>query len=278
MKILTLYFSGTGNTHFIAKKIDERLRENSFETELAAVENFSVFNLDKYDLLIFGFPIFACDMPSFLDEYIEKLSSSKTTGVILFSTMGYFGGNALRRAMQKFVKKGFSPLGAEEFKLPGSDGLVIMKKDSKIVKKTMATNYNTSEIINSSINNIVKIVEKISVEVMDKTNSVIPKMKIGGLFIDWFLILMMKPFEKILSRKVWVDDKCVSCGLCEKICPAGNITIEKSKIQFGNKCYFCLKCVHQCPTEAIQIGKITVGKFRWKGPLGDFKPGNKEDS
>jgi hypothetical protein len=34
----------------------------------------------------------------------------------------------------------------------------------------------------------------------------------------------------------------------------------------------CLRCLHACPQEAIQIGKLTVDKFRWKGPKGDFKP------
>jgi hypothetical protein len=33
-----------------------------------------------------------------------------------------------------------------------------------------------------------------------------------------------------------------------------------------------MRCIHACPQEAIQIGKVTVDKFRWRGPNGDFKP------
>ena len=33
-----------------------------------------------------------------------------------------------------------------------------------------------------------------------------------------------------------------------------------------------MRCIHQCPQEAVQIGRGTVGKFRWRGSGGDFKP------
>jgi hypothetical protein len=33
-----------------------------------------------------------------------------------------------------------------------------------------------------------------------------------------------------------------------------------------------MRCIHGCPEQAIQIGKRTVGKFRWHGPKGQFKP------
>ena len=46
----------------------------------------------------------------------------------------------------------------------------------------------------------------------------------------------------------------------------------KGKVEFSDKCYLCLRCVHQCPVEAIQIGKITREKFRYKGPEANYKP------
>jgi hypothetical protein len=33
-----------------------------------------------------------------------------------------------------------------------------------------------------------------------------------------------------------------------------------------------MRCIHRCPEQAIQIGKNTVGKFRWQGPKGQFDP------
>ena len=46
----------------------------------------------------------------------------------------------------------------------------------------------------------------------------------------------------------------------------------KTSFRADEQCVQCGLCVKQCPNEAIQIGKSTVNKFRWKGPMGDFKP------
>jgi Fe-S-cluster-containing hydrogenase component 2 len=51
-----------------------------------------------------------------------------------------------------------------------------------------------------------------------------------------------------------------------------NIKMVDGHSQFADRCVLCLRCLHACPSEAIQIAKLTVGKFRWKGPKGAFRP------
>lgn len=49
----------------------------------------------------------------------------------------------------------------------------------------------------------------------------------------------------------WDADKCINCGVCEKACRVGAISIEGGKISVDNaKCNFCGRCVKSCPTEA----------------------------
>lgn len=77
-------------------------------------------------------------------------------------------------------------------------------------------------------------------------------------------------FRAILTLKYDAEGrhKCISCGLCQRSCPNGTITIEsrmadmpdgKKKKKLVNwiydlgSCTFCQLCVTNCPTGAIEF-------------------------
>jgi uncharacterized protein (DUF362 family)/Pyruvate/2-oxoacid:ferredoxin oxidoreductase delta subunit len=66
----------------------------------------------------------------------------------------------------------------------------------------------------------------------------------------WFAknYLVSKPFHK--------ENFCADCGQCEKICPAGALTIKNKKCIFDyNKCIRCYCCQEMCPHDAIHFKK-----------------------
>lgn len=64
-------------------------------------------------------------------------------------------------------------------------------------------------------------------------------------------------------KKFAVNENCVSCGQCAKICPQGNITYSGGRPVFGTNCIGCLSCVQYCPNKAINIGSITKHRARY---------------
>lgn len=52
-------------------------------------------------------------------------------------------------------------------------------------------------------------------------------------------------------RVSWIEDKCISCGVCAKVCREGAITIQDGKISIDqDKCNYCGRCAFSCPTDA----------------------------
>lgn len=55
-------------------------------------------------------------------------------------------------------------------------------------------------------------------------------------------------------------DKCIACGVCQRVCPANAITIIKQDNKLNsyiidyNKCIFCGNCAFYCNTKAILMG------------------------
>jgi anaerobic sulfite reductase subunit C len=52
---------------------------------------------------------------------------------------------------------------------------------------------------------------------------------------------------------LWREEECTYCGLCEAVCPAGAIRVEREKgtLSFAEAaCVFCGKCFKSCPAGA----------------------------
>ena len=71
---------------------------------------------------------------------------------------------------------------------------------------------------------------------------------------------------KVQIKRFVVNDKCIACGQCAKICPRNNIRIENGKACIGKNCAQCLGCLQYCPENAISIGKITDKREHYHNP------------
>ena len=69
------------------------------------------------------------------------------------------------------------------------------------------------------------------------------------------------------TRPFVVTDECISCGLCQEICPCGAITLSGGKPAWTkSKCVQCLGCLHRCPTQAIHWKKADEHRGRYYNP------------
>lgn len=70
----------------------------------------------------------------------------------------------------------------------------------------------------------------------------------------------------VKDRKFLTTDACVGCGKCAEGCPLGDIRLEGGRPVWGGNCTHCMACICGCPTQAIEYGKISLGKPRYQCP------------
>jgi len=249
-----LYFSGTGNTAYVANQIKKQLESRGYRVEIDSIDHLDPAQYLKSECLYFGFPVYACAMPSLVEDFITRLPDNQGSKLRLFNTHAYIPGKALSRAATLFKDKGFNIDSGYQRKMPGSDGLAFLKKEGRSARK-LTSNFN---------NDFSDLNAWVSGEVPGL------KFKMGLDLAGKLMGALMKWAERGLKKKFYADERCITCGKCARNCPVENIRIEEKKIEFSDKCMLCMRCIHLCPKEAIQIGKNTVNKFRYHGPTGEF--------
>lgn len=69
-----------------------------------------------------------------------------------------------------------------------------------------------------------------------------------------------------MDKDFWVDEKCYACGICRQVCPCANIEMKEGRPVWLHHCEQCLACLQWCPQEAIQFGKKTPRYERYHHP------------
>ncbi|MDD4762235.1 MAG: EFR1 family ferrodoxin [Sphaerochaetaceae bacterium] len=60
-----------------------------------------------------------------------------------------------------------------------------------------------------------------------------------------------------------VSEACTKCGQCVLRCPAGNITLHEQSIKYHHACEQCFGCYHCCPAHAISFTKKPARGYSW---------------
>ena len=256
MRILLLYYSGAGNTKFIAKFIEKILLKENHVVKLIRITEKSINILDNdFDVLILGFPIIFRNAPELVYKSLEKLSGEKRP-ILIYLTKGLYSGNAFKFIHKKAVEKGFSVKGFLNLYMLGMDLFTYVISSGTFFEKIYLKVHSRS--IYSKIKNF-----------LDKIHEGKEIKKVYTKWYTFFDELVVKPLEIKADNdhKDWIkgfntnENLCIQCMKCVDGCPRNNIEY-KEKITFGYNCDVCLFCINNCPKMAINIFTKTLNKVK----------------
>lgn len=241
---MIIYFTGTGNSRYLAMALSSLLEDECVDSkDYLKKEIPGDFTSEKP--YIFVFPTYAWKMPYVFEKFIRdsKFEGNKQT----YFVMNYGGdnGNAEFYTKKLCEDKGFKNMGLAHLKMPDNYvALYPVTQEEEISKKIAEANTFVYDIV-EMIKNQKEVPSK-KINIFDKLKSG----KINSLFFKLF----------VKTKKFYVTNECISCGICVNGCALNNISLKDGKPVWGDKCTHCMACISACPKNVIGYGNATKNR------------------
>ena len=246
---MIVYFSGTGNTEWVASRLSTLLCDKDVlrATEITASQLRGIRQLG------ICFPVHGWGIPSVVERIISLLTPESpipylymvcTCGDDIGETASFFQQQVETRGQQ--ARAFFSVQMPNTYvNLPGFDVDPEELQRSKVRKAEERLNDIAQKILRQE-------------EIFDVVKGNFPWIK-SHVIRPFFLQMLMKDS---LFRVTYA---CIGCGHCVKVCPTGNIRMEDLHPVWLHKseCPTCMACYHSCQVHAIAFSVFTKNKGQY---------------
>ncbi|MCL2527031.1 MAG: EFR1 family ferrodoxin [Defluviitaleaceae bacterium] len=260
--MLTLYFSGTGNTKYIAGLFSQKMNAKCFSIE----ENIDFSTeIKAQDMIAFCYPIYCSRVPRIMREFAHKhMAALAGKKIIILVTQQVLSGDGARVFTDLFEEGAIDVAYAEHFNMQQNMGnLPIWSRIFSPTEKSRQKFIRKSE-------------RKMDAVCHDIKGNIVKKRGFsrGSILLGY---IQGKPWqkdtsniapqrlEKKLMKDVRVHKRCNACNVCTKVCPMKNLVSQDGRITHLNNCTLCYRCVNRCPQKAITVYIHIRPKWQYNG-------------
>ncbi len=256
MKTTIYYFTGSGNSLAIARRIAGKLDESEvvsiprvFEQEIQVTSR----------RIGFIFPTYAYGLPRMVQEFVSRLQLPEKAYIFGITSNCGIPGPTLRQLDRILRKKG-RPLQAG-FSVLDARSSLINDPDNDTLQKIMIS-ANRGKMPEKSH---VRLEEIVRIVAAEQTHPIETSTRLTNVLGGLLNPLAARSF-KGMAKDFWSSEHCTACGTCVRVCPRENIKLVEGRPVWGDDCEMCHACIQWCPAAAIEFKELTQSKPRYRNP------------
>ena len=244
---MVLYFSGTGNSRYIAQHIAEAIGDEllSMNDRIKAGESSPVTS-DKR--LVIVTPTYAWRIPRIVRDHLAETDFPCGAQAWFVMTCGSEIGNAAKYNRALCQEKQLTYMGTAQIIMPENYIAMFNAPQAEEARQIVARAEPDIDRVISAI----KTGQKFALP----RNNLYDRFMSGSVNPTFY-----KFFVK--AKAFRAGDRCTGCGKCASLCPVNNITLAGGRPVWGDRCTHCMACICYCPAEAIEYGRKSVGQPRY---------------
>ncbi|PKQ15727.1 MAG: hypothetical protein CVT67_08400 [Actinobacteria bacterium HGW-Actinobacteria-7] len=255
-------WSGTGNTRFVADRFSEAARSRGAETRVFSLESIGERQPGTRDLLGLLGPTHGFTTTWPVLKAALTLPNVRGTDAFVLVTRG-----GTRIAGRIFA--GFEGTAAY---LPAALLALRGARIRGVGAIDMPLNW-TVIVPSFGPSNAAAIVEKGRLQTDCFAASVLDGETafkgLGQLFLGILILPLSLGYlliaRLLLAKMFFADERCTSCGTCEKNCPQQAVHLRGAvrRPYWTYRCQNCMRCMSNCPTDAIQGSQAWLLFYIW---------------
>ena len=244
------YFSGTGNSKWIAEELARRTNDEVQSIAALQQDGATAVYANCGARIGIVFPVYAWGAPLLVERFCKNLKLAEGVYAYAVCSCGDEAGHAFKRLKRMFAYQSAWSLAMPNNYIAGFDA-----DSPEMEQKKIRAAGEKLEAIAQAVNAHMSVYD-----VHEGPSAWIKTAFVRPMFNTF--ARTTKPFS--------VDDTCNACGLCARICPIGAIAMQNGKPTWvKQQCTQCTGCINRCPQRAIQYGAGTRkrGRYYFKSGL-----------
>lgn len=254
--MIIVYFSGTGNSKYIAEQFAKRMRINAYSIEQKL--NFKAL-LSSEDTIAVCYPIYGSSVPRIMRKFVSKYKTCfQSKKLIIFCTQMLFSGDGARAFARLIPGCEEHVIYAEHFFMPNN-----------------ICNFSLFPITERERRRKpIKALKKLDRVCLDIRHGIVKKRgwNICSTLLGKTQNIAFAKIEQQGRASFRTDKSCIGCGLCVKRCPAHNLELKDGRVVQKGNCTLCYRCVNLCPKQSCTVFIHKKPKKQYKG-LNSFLSG-----